>query len=45
MALELTELIRDITVRLTVVTSGLQTAIELKENTEITVILIGGSCY
>ncbi|MFD1848832.1 DeoR/GlpR family DNA-binding transcription regulator [Oceanobacillus bengalensis] len=41
-ALELAQLIKDSPIRLTVVTTGLQTAIELKENPDITVIMIGG---
>ncbi|EQB37581.1 hypothetical protein M948_03260 [Virgibacillus sp. CM-4] len=41
-ALELARLLNSTSLRLTVVTSGLQTAIELKDNPDITVILIGG---
>lgn len=41
-ALELAQLIKETTLRLTVVTTGLQTAMELKENPDITVILVGG---
>ncbi|KKE78771.1 DeoR/GlpR transcriptional regulator [Bacilli bacterium] len=41
-ALELAQLIKDTPIRLTIVTTGLQTALELKENPDITVILVGG---
>ncbi|MFD1449050.1 DeoR/GlpR family DNA-binding transcription regulator [Oceanobacillus profundus] len=41
-ALALARYIRNKSTRLTVVTSGVQTALELKENPDITVILIGG---
>lgn len=41
-ALELARLIKNKPIRLTVVTSGLQAALELKDNPDITVILIGG---
>ncbi|WP_138420500.1 DeoR/GlpR family DNA-binding transcription regulator [Aquibacillus sediminis] len=41
-ALEFARFLKDQQVRLTVVTSGLQTALELKDNFNITVILIGG---
>lgn len=41
-AFELARYLRNRPIRLTVVTSGLQTALELKENPDITVILIGG---
>lgn len=41
-ALELARFIKNKPIRLTVVTSGLQTALELKDNPDITVILIGG---
>jgi len=40
--LELARIIRQQFKKLTVITSGIQTAIELKENPNITVILIGG---
>lgn len=40
--LELARHIKQLPIRLTVVTSGLQTALELKENPNITVILVGG---
>jgi len=41
-ALELARLLREKEIRLTVVTNGISTAIELKENPGINVILIGG---
>lgn len=41
-ALELARYLKKQSIRLTVVTSGVQTALELKENPAITVILIGG---
>ncbi|MBU8791109.1 MULTISPECIES: DeoR/GlpR family DNA-binding transcription regulator [Bacillaceae] len=41
-ALELAQLLKDTPIRLTIVTTGLQTALELKENPDITVILVGG---
>ncbi|NBJ71486.1 MULTISPECIES: DeoR/GlpR family DNA-binding transcription regulator [Clostridia] len=41
-AFELAQLIKETNLRLTVVTTGLQTAMELKENPDITVILVGG---
>lgn len=41
-ALELAHYLKKQSIRLTVVTSGVQTALELKENPSITVILIGG---
>ncbi|SFP34864.1 DeoR/GlpR family DNA-binding transcription regulator [Salibacterium halotolerans] len=41
-ALELARLLKDIDKRLTVVTSGIYTALELRENPELTVILLGG---
>lgn len=40
--LELARLLRDSNMKLTVVTNGISTAIELKENPGINVILIGG---
>lgn len=40
--LELARQIKNLPIRLTIVTSGLQTAIELKDSPNITVILIGG---
>ncbi|WP_394238726.1 DeoR/GlpR family DNA-binding transcription regulator [Niallia oryzisoli] len=40
--LEFARYLKDQPIRLTVVTSGLQTALELKDNPDITVILIGG---
>jgi DeoR/GlpR family transcriptional regulator of sugar metabolism len=41
-ALELARLLRDSHIRLTVVTNGISTAVELKENPGINVILVGG---
>lgn len=41
-ALELARCLKNNPIRLTVVTNGIQTALELKENPSITVILIGG---
>lgn len=41
-ALELARYLSSQSIRLTVVTSGVQTALELKENPDITVIMIGG---
>lgn len=41
-ALELARCLKKNPIRLTVVTNGIQTALELKENPSITVILIGG---
>ncbi|WP_152658487.1 DeoR/GlpR family DNA-binding transcription regulator [Oceanobacillus sp. CFH 90083] len=41
-ALELARYLNEKMIRLTVVTSGIQTALELKDNPNITVILIGG---
>ncbi|AKG73496.1 DeoR/GlpR family DNA-binding transcription regulator [Salinicoccus halodurans] len=41
-ALELARYLKHQPIRLTVVTSGLQSALELKENPDITVIMIGG---
>ncbi|WP_285767268.1 DeoR/GlpR family DNA-binding transcription regulator [Peribacillus sp. SI8-4] len=41
-ALELARTIKDMPIRLTVVTSGINTALELNENPHITVILLGG---
>ncbi|CEI81707.1 DeoR/GlpR family DNA-binding transcription regulator [Oceanobacillus sp. M60] len=41
-ALELARYLNEQMIRLTVVTSGIQTALELKDNPNITVILIGG---
>lgn len=41
-ALELAQLIKESSLQLTVVTTGLQTAMELKENPDLTVILVGG---
>lgn len=41
-ALELARYLNEKPIRLTVVTSGIQTALELKDNPNITVILIGG---
>ncbi|WP_080875994.1 DeoR/GlpR family DNA-binding transcription regulator [Oceanobacillus timonensis] len=41
-ALELARYLNEKMIRLTVVTSGIQTAIELKDNPNVTVILIGG---
>lgn len=41
-ALELARLLKNNPIRLTVVTNGIQTALELKESPSITVILIGG---
>lgn len=41
-ALELARYLKSQPIRLTVVTSGLHTALELKENPDLTVILIGG---
>ncbi|GAB3063461.1 DeoR/GlpR family DNA-binding transcription regulator [Virgibacillus ainsalahensis] len=41
-ALEMARYLKEQSTRLTVVTSGLQSALELKENPDITVILIGG---
>lgn len=41
-ALELARLLKDTSIRLTVVTSGINTALELNNHPDITVILIGG---
>lgn len=41
-ALELAQILKHTPIRLTVVTSGVQTALELNENPDIAVILIGG---
>ncbi|WP_347553040.1 DeoR/GlpR family DNA-binding transcription regulator (plasmid) [Pseudalkalibacillus hwajinpoensis] len=41
-ALELARLLKDTGLKLTVVTSGIYTALELRENTDLTVILLGG---
>ncbi|MFD1067016.1 DeoR/GlpR family DNA-binding transcription regulator [Oceanobacillus locisalsi] len=41
-ALELARYLNEKMIRLTVVTSGIQTALELKDNPNVTVILIGG---
>ncbi len=41
-ALELARALRNTSMRLTVVTNGIQTALELKENPSFTVVLIGG---
>lgn len=41
-AMELAKILKDSTMRITVVTSGIQTALELKENPNLTVIVIGG---
>lgn len=41
-ALELARLLKNSTLRLTVVTTGVLTALELKDNTNLTVILVGG---
>src|SRR5690625_2084296 len=41
-ALELARILKNNPIRLTVVTNGIQTALELKETPSITVILIGG---
>lgn len=41
-ALALAQYIKNSSLRLTVVTSGIQTALELKDNPSITVILVGG---
>lgn len=40
--LELAKILKTLPIQLTVLTSGLQTALELKDNPQITVILIGG---
>jgi len=40
--LEFARYLKDQPIRLTVVTSGLQTALELKDNPDITVIMVGG---
>ncbi|WP_085991139.1 DeoR/GlpR family DNA-binding transcription regulator [Oceanobacillus senegalensis] len=41
-ALGLAQLLKEMPIRLTVVTTGLQAAIELKENQDLTVIMVGG---
>ncbi|WP_158735824.1 DeoR/GlpR family DNA-binding transcription regulator [Alteribacillus sp. YIM 98480] len=41
-ALELARLLKDTTLRLTIVTSGIYTALELRENSNFTVIILGG---
>ncbi|MFJ7977819.1 DeoR/GlpR family DNA-binding transcription regulator [Peribacillus sp. JNUCC 23] len=41
-ALELARILRDTSIRLTVVTSGINTALELNNHSDITVILLGG---
>lgn len=41
-ALELARILADMNIRLTVVTSGIKTALELNEHPDITVILLGG---
>ncbi|WML54815.1 DeoR/GlpR family DNA-binding transcription regulator [Neobacillus sp. PS3-12] len=41
-ALELARILKDMSLRLTVVTSGINTALELNEHPDITVILLGG---
>lgn len=41
-ALELAKILKDKNIRLTVVTNGINAALELKENPSITVILLGG---